>query len=127
MIARIVTPSAGNEAGRPPFFSARRPWIALPLLILAGLLGNRFTIPLFFGADFIFGSMAVLLTLHYYGLCRGVLVAVVVHAATYLLWGHPFSWITLVGEALCVGFFLRRDRKSVVFVKIVFLAGGALM
>ena len=50
---------------------------ALALLIIAGFLGNYFTIPLFFGADFLFGSIAVLLVLYFYGLGWGMLAAVV--------------------------------------------------
>ncbi|MBI4633270.1 MAG: hypothetical protein HY742_05215 [Deltaproteobacteria bacterium] len=73
-----------------------------------GLPGELFYRPLFFGADFIFGSTAVLLVLYLYGLSWGMLAAVLVHSHTYFLWGHPFGWINFVSEALFVGLFLKK-------------------
>jgi PAS domain S-box-containing protein len=90
-----------------------RSMIVLPLLILAGLLGNYFTVPLFFGADFIFGSAAVLLILYVYGLSWGMLAAVLIHSYTYFLWGHPYGWINFVSETLFVGLFLKKGRLNV--------------
>ncbi len=87
-----------------------RSMIILPLLILAGFLGNYFTVPLFFGADFLFGSVAVLLILYVYGLPWGMLAAILVHSYTYFLWGHPYGWINFVSETLFVGLFLKKGR-----------------
>lgn len=72
----------------------------LALLIIAGFLGNYFTIPLFFGADFLFGSIAVFLALYFYGLGWGMLAAVLVHSYTYFLWGHPYGFLNFTCEAL---------------------------
>ena len=94
--------------------------IALPLLILAGILGNYFTVPLFFGADFLFGSVAVLLILYAYGLPWGVLAAILVHSYTYFLWGHPYGWINFVSEALFVGLFLKKGSLNILELDGVF-------
>ena len=87
--------------------------VALPLLILAGVLGNYLTIPLFFGADFIFGSVAVLLVLYLYGLPWGMAAAILIHSYTYFLWEHPYGWINFVSEALFIGFFLRKGGLNI--------------
>jgi hypothetical protein len=42
------------------------------MLIVAGFLGNYFAVPLFFGADFLFGSIAVLLILYFRGFGWGM-------------------------------------------------------
>jgi hypothetical protein len=81
---------------------------ALALLMIAGFLGNYFTIPLFFGADFLFGSIAVLLVLYFYGLRWGMFAAVIIHSHTYFLWGHPYGFLNFTCEALFVGIFLKR-------------------
>jgi PAS domain S-box-containing protein len=86
--------------------------IVLSLLIIAGFLGNYFTLPLFFGADFLFGSVAVLLVLYLYGLQWGMLAAVVAHSYTYVLWGHPYGFINFISEALFIGIFLKRGRRN---------------
>jgi PAS domain S-box-containing protein len=86
--------------------------ILLILLIGAGFLGNYHTVPLFFGADFLFGSIAVLLVLYFYGLGWGLLAAVLVHGYTYVLWGHPYGFINFVSEALFVGLFLKRGYRN---------------
>jgi PAS domain S-box-containing protein len=89
-----------------------RSFTALALLILAGFLGNYFTIPLFFGADFLFGSMAVLLVLYFYGLGWGMFAAVMTHGYTYFLWGHPYGFLNFTCEALFVGIFLKRGHGN---------------
>jgi len=86
--------------------------VLLVLLIGAGFLGNYYAIPLFFGADFLFGSIAVLLVLYFYGLGWGLLAAVVVHGYTYFLWGHPYGFLNFISEALFVGLFLKKGYRN---------------
>ncbi len=57
----------------------------LVLLILAGFLGDYFAVPLFFGADFLFGSIAVLLVLYLYGFPWGIFAAFVAHGKKNLI------------------------------------------
>jgi len=86
--------------------------IVLALLIVVGFLGNYFTVPLFFGADFLFGSVAVFLVIYFYGLGWGMLAATIVYSYTYFLWGHPYGFINFTCEALFVGIFLRKGRRN---------------
>jgi PAS domain S-box-containing protein len=92
----------------------------LPVLFLLGFLGNYYSLPLFFGADFLFGSIAVLLILYYYGLAWGLLAAIVVNSYTYVLWGHPYGFIMFVLEALCVGYLLRSGRRNLLLLDGLF-------
>jgi PAS domain S-box-containing protein len=106
-----------DKPGKPienlnPSTMTIRSFAVLALLILAGFLGNYFTIPLFFGADFLFGSMAVLLVLYFYGLGWGMFAAVITHSYTYFLWGHPYGFLNFTCEALFVGIFLKRGRGN---------------
>lgn len=86
--------------------------LILIALIVSGFIGNYFPIPLFFGADFLFGSVFVLLVLYFFGLRWGMLAAVIAHSYTYILWGHPYGFINFVSEALFVGIFLTKGHRN---------------
>jgi len=94
--------------------------VLLVLLISAGFLGNYFTLPLFFGADFLFGSIAVLLVLYLYGLTWGMLAALAAYSYTWILWGHPYGFINFMSEALFVGLFLKWGRRNLLGLDAVF-------
>jgi two-component system cell cycle sensor histidine kinase/response regulator CckA len=94
--------------------------VLLALLISAGFLGNYFAIPLFFGADFLFGSIAVLLALYFYGLGWGMLAALVAYSYTWVLWGHPYGFINFMSEALFVGLFLKWGRRNLLALDAIF-------
>jgi hypothetical protein len=92
----------------------------LILLVILGFLGNYYSISLFFGADFLFGSIAVLLVLYYYGLGFGLAAAVIVNIYCYFLWGHPYGSLNFILEALFVGYLLRSGRKNLVLLDAFF-------
>ncbi|MGL5032217.1 MAG: ATP-binding protein, partial [Microcystaceae cyanobacterium] len=93
-----------------------RPYFFLPLLILGGLLGNHFSLPLFFGVDFIFGSIFTLLIVYYYGLGWGAIAGIIISSYTVILWQHPYALIALAGEALFVAWRLRKHRDNLVLL-----------
>jgi signal transduction histidine kinase/ActR/RegA family two-component response regulator len=86
--------------------------LILIALIISGFVGNYFPVSLFFGADFLFGSIPVLIVLYFFGLRWGMLAAVAAHSYTYFLWGHPYGFVNFVGEALFVGLFLRKGNRN---------------
>jgi len=88
----------------------------LALLLLLGFLGNFWSLPLFFGVDFILGSIAVLIVVYFYGLGFGVLAALTTSSYTYFLWGHPYAMIIFSLEALFVGFFLQSGRRNLILL-----------
>ena len=92
----------------------------LGLLVLLGFLGNFFALPLFYGADFLFGSLAVLLILYFYGLSWGLAAAVAVNSYTYILWGHPYGFIIFTLEALFVGLLLKLRHRNLFLIDGLF-------
>jgi PAS domain S-box-containing protein len=94
--------------------------LALLLLIAAGYLGNYFSLSLFFGVDFIFGSIAVLLVLYLFGLRWGIVAAFLTSWQTIILWNHPYALIILVSEAIFVGFFINRKSQNVLLIDVIY-------
>ncbi|MBK1706855.1 PAS domain S-box protein [Halochromatium glycolicum] len=74
--------------------------LALVLTLMAlGVLGNHFNLPLFFGVNIIFGSVAVWLALAWVGAPAAILVAIAAGAYTNVLWDHPYAFLIFVAEA----------------------------
>lgn len=90
------------------------------VLLMMGLAGNYISLPLSFGVDFIFGSVAALLAIRLLGISAGVIIAVVVSSYTYFAWGHPYAMIIFSLEALVVGFLLRRNVTNLVLADIIY-------
>jgi len=97
----------------------------LALLIVAGFLGNYLHLPLFFGADFLFGSIAVMLVLGLYGTPAAVFASALAASYTIVLWNQPYAALTFVVETLAVGLALRGKCKNIAMLDGVFwlLAG----
>ncbi|MEG5039948.1 PAS domain S-box protein [Microcoleus sp. B3-D2] len=85
---------------------------AIALLTGAGILGNYFSLSLFFGVDFLFGSIPILIIAYYFGWGWGGLAGLIAGSYTYILWHHPYATIILVIEALFVGFFCKRKHPN---------------
>ncbi len=79
----------------------------LASLILLGLLGNYFRLTLFFGVDFLFGGIAILIILYLYGLGWGMFAALLINSYTLVIWGHPYALLVFTAEAAFVGLALR--------------------
>ena len=94
--------------------------VALGVLALAGLAGNYLSIPLFFGVDFLLGSIAVMIVLRLFGMGPGVMVAVIAGSYTYVLWNHPYALLILTAEALFVGAMLRRGHGNLVLLDALY-------
>lgn len=85
-------------------------------LIGAGYLGNYFSLSLFFGVDFLFGSIAVLIVVYFYGIFWGTLAALIASSYTYTLWGHPYAIIVFTGEALFISLLLHRKTENMLLL-----------
>ncbi|HBE33545.1 MAG TPA: hypothetical protein DD990_20080, partial [Cyanobacteria bacterium UBA11368] len=90
--------------------------LALVALIAAAYLGNYFSLPLFFGIDFLFGSIAVLLVLYLFGISWGIIAAAIASWHTLILWNHPYAAIVLICEAIFVGYFFQKNRKNILLL-----------
>ncbi len=106
---------AGNgmapAVGRPLAVSlvALRPALFLLLLTGAGVAGNHFSLPFFFGVDFLFGSIAALLAVRIFPLAWGVPAAAAIASYSIVLWGHPYGAVVFTLEALVVGLLTTRN------------------
>lgn len=85
-----------------------RIWMWVAPLSLAGILGNFVNVPLFFGVDFVFGSIAAFVAIALLGPAPGIVVAAIAGACTILLWGHPYAAIIFTLEACFVALMGRR-------------------
>jgi PAS domain S-box-containing protein len=90
--------------------------LLLALLIIAGYLGNYFKLTLFFGVDFLFGSIAVLIVVALYGSFWGTIAAIISSSYTYVLWGHPYAMIIFTCEAIFIGLFLRKKSQNLLLL-----------
>ncbi|WP_168642800.1 cache domain-containing protein [Dolichospermum sp. UHCC 0259] len=88
----------------------------LLLLIIAGYLGNYFKLTLFFGVDFLFGSIAVLIVVAIYGPFWGAIASIISSSHTFILWGHPYAMIIFTCEAIFVGLFIRKKSQNLLLL-----------
>ena len=94
----------------------------LPVILLTtlGYLGNYLKLNLFFGVDFLFGSIATLLVVYLYGNVWGAIASLIAGSYTYLLWGHPYATLILVAEAIFVGYFLHKKTSNLVLLDVLY-------
>lgn len=98
-------------------------WLSLTgylVLCFGALLGNKFSLPLFFGVDFIFGSVFVFIIIGLFGFIAALPAALVASSYTYLLWNHPYAIIIFMLEYLIVGLLYHRYQKNMVLMDTAF-------
>ncbi|MCX8022340.1 MAG: PAS domain S-box protein [Syntrophorhabdaceae bacterium] len=97
-----------------------QPFVVPLLLILASFFGNYFSIPLFFGADFLFGSIFVFILLYLYGPIWGIIGAIIGHGYTYFLWGHPYGFFNFLSETVFIAIFMKKGRRNFILMDGLF-------
>jgi|GEM_PF-3412942 len=90
------------------------------LLIVAGYAGNYFKIPFGFSVDFLFGSIAVLIAAHLYGVAWGVAAAAIAGLHTIFIWNHPYAFIIFTLEAGFVGWGLHRRTPNLLLLDAIY-------
>jgi len=104
---------------------------AFLLFATLGYLGNYFRLPLFFGVDFLFGSIFVLIAIYFYGSAVGIAVSAIASTYTYFLWGQPYAALLLILEGVWVALGLsyqvkhKRSRNMFLLVLTYWLCLGA--
>ena len=86
--------------------------VLLLALTALGVLGNHLNIELFFGVNFLFGSIATMITVRATGTLWGTVVGIAVGSYTYFLWGHPYAICIFGLEALIVGFLINKLKSD---------------
>ncbi len=95
-------------------------WLSALVLLAAALLGNLLSVPLFFGVDFLFGSVAVLIAVRLLGPMAGTLIAALAGLYTLYLWGHPYALVIFTLEAAVVGLLLRRLTDNLLLADLLY-------
>lgn len=93
---------------------------ALFLLFSLGFAGNYFKLSLFYGFDFLFGSIFLMVLLNLFGVAWGVFATVLASSCTYLFWHHPYGIIVFSLEVLFVGIVNRKRDKNIVLLDGIF-------
>lgn len=117
-----------NNNNTKPFTKIQKILVFILFSVL-GLLGNYYSLPFFFGVDFIFGSIAVILSIAWLGTVPALLVALIGGLYTLVLWGHPYALIIFLIEALFVGFTYQRLSRNMVMLDLLYwlLLGAPLV
>ncbi|HXT49585.1 MAG TPA: ATP-binding protein, partial [Thermoanaerobaculia bacterium] len=89
-------------------------------LTLAAFAGNYFSYPLFFGLEFLFGSIFALLVVQLYGPLWGTAAAAIAASYTFFIWGHPWAAVILTAEALVVGLLAPRLKQNLLLADGLF-------
>ncbi|MGF2616680.1 EAL domain-containing protein [Rossellomorea aquimaris] len=95
--------------------------ILIILLLALCYLGMLLNIELFRGIDLVFGSIFTFILIRYFGTAIGFLSAFITGGYTLLLWGNPYGMVSLLLEALLIGFFYHKYHKSLVFLDSLFI------
>src|SRR5690242_6135449 len=95
-------------------------WVGFIGLSVLAVLGNYFATRLFFTIDMIWGSIATLVVLLFFGLPSALFTSVLAAATCTYLWGHPFGGVALIMEAFVVGTLLYRYRLNLVAAVCVY-------
>ena len=94
------------------------------LLALSGVLLNAFSIPLFFGVDFIFGSIAAVIALSFFRLPVAILISIVGSSYTFFLWGHPWAMVIFLAEIVFISIARKKKKNLITFDLIYWLIIG---
>lgn len=100
--------------------SKQKKYLTLTVLTVLSYLGNYFKYSLFFGVDFLFGSIFVWLVSYLFGFKWGVLTGFVASVCTYFLWGHPYAIIIFTAEAVFVNYFLKKKYTNLLTANITY-------
>ncbi|HVS02557.1 MAG TPA: ATP-binding protein [Thermoanaerobaculia bacterium] len=115
--ARVDSDQRPATSAPPP---RRTRLLFIALLTLLGVAGNVLAAPLFFGVDFLFGSIPVLIVVRLYGGAWGTLAAALAASYTMVLWGHPWGMVIFGLEALVVAALLRRPVRNLLLADGVY-------
>ena len=91
--------------------------------IIFGLLGfvvNWVKLELFFGVDFLFGSVFVMLALLLYGSVAGILAGFIAATCSWFHWSHPWAIVSFSGEAIFVAWWLRTKSRDLLAPVIIY-------
>lgn len=105
-----------NKIAFPQESDTLRKALCYLFFILApAYLTTRYSLPLFSGIEYIFGSFFIILAFHFFGFISGIFTALIVCLTTAVVWGHPYAIPAFFGEAVAFGL-LRHRTPSPLFI-----------
>lgn len=109
---------SGSRISNP--LTSIRSVVSLAILTAAAFGGSYYSIPLFFGVDFLLGSLAVLLAVRLYGTKLGTASAAAAGVLIFVIWHSPVTLVLYTCEALFVGLFLSFKDENILVVDVFF-------
>jgi two-component system, cell cycle sensor histidine kinase and response regulator CckA len=94
--------------------------LALILFCVLAFLGNWLKFEIFFGIDFLSGSLFVMLAIMVLGSSYGAIAGFVAGTCTYLLWNHPWAIPIMTCEALFVACLYSKRKGNPVIYDIAY-------
>lgn len=104
---------------RSPFESFKYFLLMLGLLLF-GWAGNFFRMSVIPGVDLVFGSIALLLILYFYGIFWGTCATIIAGIHIIILWQQPYMLAIFAFETLFVGALLRRKTNNLLLLDSFF-------
>lgn len=77
-----------------------------------GIAGNYFKAPLFYGIDFLFGSIFSILILARFGSITAIVSTLFISSYTLMLWNHPYSILIFMLEIIFVSLLWRQCKHN---------------
>ncbi|HHV94363.1 MAG TPA: hypothetical protein GXX47_07495 [Firmicutes bacterium] len=101
---------------------------ALPsvLIIIVGV-GNTVPIKVFFGFEWLWGSIALLVLIRYWGVSAGVLGSILAGISAFIGGYPPYSPLVYMFEGLFVGYLRRTTRRSISSLAVSYWVVSALL
>lgn len=84
------------------------------------MAANHFRVPIFFGTNFIFGSIFAFLALQLFGTGRGILAALCINSMLFAGWGHPFAPILMTAEVVVVAWLHPRRKLGFIQADVLY-------
>lgn len=99
--------------GREPM--SRGAVILLLVLFCGAVFGNCLKLPLYLKMDMLFGSIFTMIAIQLFGRRWGILTALISSTSAWFMFGHYFSGINFILEAVVVSSLYSRRGKGLVF------------
>jgi PAS domain S-box-containing protein len=87
---------------------------------MLGFAGNYFKLSLFYGFDILFGSIFLMIILHFFGIYWAVLATFLASLVTYTYWHHPYGILSFSMEMIVVGLLYKKYDKDLVFFDFLY-------
>ncbi len=92
----------------------------LIFLICGAAAGNFFALPIIYGFDFIFGSVAIFLILALYGVRTALICGFFASLLTIIHWGHPYAVLIFMLELSVVSWLITRFNLRMIVADLIF-------